>query len=101
MSSAQQSSLALVVEDNNYLPRTPAEGRKHEGLDGTPTTSDDGWPQGSCSGLMECFSAPTIHRRARSYSGRHSSTGAGAARSEFKAAWHVDLKTGQTARQAF
>jgi len=31
------------------------EGRKREGLDGTPTTSDDGWPQGSCSGSMEVF----------------------------------------------
>ena len=30
------------VEDNNYLPRTPAEGRKREGLDGRPTMGDDG-----------------------------------------------------------
>ena len=29
------------VEDNNYLPRTPAEGRKREGLDGRPTMGDD------------------------------------------------------------
>jgi len=30
------------VEDNNYLPRTPAEGREREGLDGRPTQGDDG-----------------------------------------------------------
>lgn len=38
----QQRLAGALVEDNNYLPRTPAEGRKREGLDGRPTMGDDG-----------------------------------------------------------
>ena len=38
----QQRQAGALVEDNNYLPRTPAEGRRREGLDGRPTIGDDG-----------------------------------------------------------